>query len=59
MEQPMEPALAYALVVGIGAACIIVSFILSRWALETIDKGIQVDESAQMIRYPVTHRQSS
>ena len=59
MERPMELALAYALVVGIGAACIIVSFIVSRWALETIDKGTQVDKPAPTIRYPVTHRQSS
>jgi multidrug transporter EmrE-like cation transporter len=59
MEQLMELALAYALVVGIGAACIIVSFIFTRWALETIDKGTQVDLPAPTIRYPVTHRQSS
>ena len=59
MEQPMEPALAYALVVGIGAACVIVSFIVSRWAVETIDKDTRVDEPAPTIRNPVTHRQSS
>ena len=55
----MELALAYALVVAIGATCIVVSIIVSRWALELIDKGSQVEERAATPRYPVTHRQSS
>ena len=60
MEHPMDQlALAYALVVGIGAVCILMAFIASDWALEAAEKSTSVDESAPAIKYPVSHRQSS
>jgi hypothetical protein len=51
--------LAYALVVGIGAVCILIAFVASDWALKAVEKSTSGDESAPAIKYPVAHRQSS
>ena len=60
MEQLVEHlAPTYALVVVIGAVCILAAFIASHWALEAADKETTVDEPAPTNRYPVTHRQVS